>query len=135
MAARKNRAENIVMVADDDMFMRSLVHKNFKDRAQIIEHGDAGTIVESYLEMLPDILFLDIHLPGGSGVEILSELTSFDDTAHVIIISSDSVKDNVLEARKLGAKGFVAKPFTPEKLDACYEKCPTIKPAKAQTGA
>lgn len=134
MAARQNRPENIVMVADDDMFMRSLIKKNFKDRATVIEHGDIANLVDSYLEILPDILFLDIHLPGGSGVDILSEIISFDDSAYAIIMSSDSVKDNVLEARKYGAKGFMAKPFTPEKLEACFQKCPTVKMLKKSEG-
>lgn len=133
LAVRKERAEKIVMVADDDMFMRTLISKTFKGRAHVIEHDDTMDIVESYLDALPDILFLDIHMPGGSGIEILEELLGFDDTAYIVIMSSDSVKDNVLEAKKLGAKGFIAKPFTPEKLEACYQKCPTVISDKSMT--
>lgn len=132
LAQRQTRAEKIVMVVDDDLFMRSLIVKHFTGRAKVIEHSDIGRVVESYLELLPDLLFLDIHMPGGSGIDVLSELVEFDDTAHVVIISSDRIKDNVLEAKKLGAKGFIGKPFTPEKLESCFQKCPTVSPDAAK---
>jgi two-component system chemotaxis response regulator CheY len=125
---RQQRPENVIMIVDDDMFMRSLISKTFKNRARLIEFDNVEGLTEKYLEEMPDILFLDIHLPGGSGIDALSEILSFDDSAFVIIISSDSVRDNVMEAKKYGAKGFVAKPFTPEKLEACYAKCHSLKP-------
>lgn len=123
---RRQREERVVMVADDDMFMRSLVAKAFRNKARVVEVDNASAVVDTYLEQLPDVLFLDIHMPGGSGLDVMSELRSFDDTAYVIIISSDSVKDNVLDAKKYGAKGFVAKPFTAEKLEAVYARSPSV---------
>lgn len=120
---RRRRGERIVMVADDDMFMRSLVVKTFRPQARMIECAEADTIVETYLDVLPDIVFLDIHLPGGSGLDVIKEIHSFDETAHVVILSSDSIRDNILTAQKGGAKGFLAKPFTPQKLEECYRKC------------
>jgi two-component system chemotaxis response regulator CheY len=129
LRARNGRQENLIMVADDDMFMRSLVTKNFVERGRIIEFDKADNIVDAYLENLPDLVFLDIHLPGGSGIDILAEILSFDDTAYVVIVSADSVKENILNVKHLGAKGFLAKPFTKEKLDFFYSKCPSIKEA------
>lgn len=124
---RQERKKNIIMVVDDDNFMRSLVSKSFADRAQVLEVDDGMDIVEAYLEHLPDVLFLDIHLPNISGIELLEEILSFDDSAYVVIISSDSNRDNVLDAKKLGTKGFLAKPFSKEKLESCYNKCPTVR--------
>jgi two-component system, chemotaxis family, chemotaxis protein CheY len=126
--ARQRRVERIVMVADDDMFMRTLVANTFKPKARVVEHGDATGVVDAYLEHLPDILFLDIHLPGGSGIEILSDIVKFDNSAYVIMLTSDSIKENVLAAKKAGAKGFVAKPFTRQKLEECYNASPSVAP-------
>jgi two-component system chemotaxis response regulator CheY len=131
LRVRNARQENVIMVADDDMFMRSLVTKNFVTKGRIIEFETADNIVDAYLENLPDIVFLDIHLPGGSGIDILSEILSFDETAYVVIVSADSIKDNILNSKNLGAKGFIVKPFTREKLDAFYSKCATIKAQQA----
>lgn len=123
---RKQRTEKVVMVADDDMFMRSLVAKAFKGTARVVEIDDTSKVIDTYLAELPDVLFLDIHMPGGSGIDALKDLLSFDDSAYVIIVSSDGVLDNVVDAKKVGAKGFVVKPFTTEKLLACYNKSPSV---------
>ncbi len=131
LTARMERARDIVMVVEDDMFVRSLIARVFHPKIHVVEVGGIDGLVETYLSMLPDILFLDIHLPGGSGMEALSEILSFDPSAYVIIISSDSVKDNVLTAKNLGAKGFVAKNFSPEKLEYYYTNCPTVMHRKA----
>lgn len=125
---RQRRVERVVMVADDDMFMRSLVANTFKGKCKIIELGDVTTLVDSYLEHLPDVLFLDIHLPGGSGIDALGEILKFDNSAYIVILSSDSVKENVLSAKKLGARGFIAKPFTRQKLEECYNQSPSVAP-------
>ena len=66
-------------------------------------------------------------MPGKSGIDILEEILMFDQTAFIVMLSADTAKDNVLETRKLGAKGFVAKPFTKEKLVDMLQKCPTMK--------
>ncbi len=123
---RKERKENVIMVVEDDLFMRSVVVKTFQPKGRVLEFGDTSGIIESYLQELPDIVFLDIHLPGGSGIKILEEIMSFDGDAYVVMLSADSVKDNVLSAQKSGAQGFLAKPFTPEKLISFYNKCPTV---------
>lgn len=123
---RKNRKENIIMVADDDMFMRSLVSKALGSYGKIVELPDGENVTDTYLEISPDVLFLDIHLPGRSGMEILDEINNFDQSAYIVMLSADSNKDNVVKTRKNGAKGFVAKPFTKDKLIESMSKCTTI---------
>jgi len=124
--ARQQRSNNVIMVVDDDNFMCSVIAKTFVDKADVLAIDEAIDIVEAYLEHLPDILFLDMHLPKISGIKLLEEILNFDDSAHIIIISSDSRKDNVLDAKKLGAKGFLAKPINKEKLEYHYRNCVTI---------
>jgi DNA-binding NarL/FixJ family response regulator len=43
------------------------------------------------------------------------------------MLSSDRVEGTILDAKKYGAKGYIAKPFTPEKLISCYNKVPTVQ--------
>ena len=126
--ARQRRVERIVMVADDDMFMRTLVAGTFKPRVTVIELPDATDVVDTYLERLPDVLFLDLHLPGGSGIDLLADILKFDETAYVAMLTSDRVKENVIAAKKIGAKAFIAKPFTRRKLEEFYNACPSVAP-------
>lgn len=123
---RLGRNESVILVADDDMFMRTLLKKALEDRADIIELGDANDVVATYLDKLPDIVFLDIHMPQGSGIDVLGEILNYDETAYVIILSSDSIKDNVMSAKQTGAQGFLAKPFTQGKILDYFKKCPTV---------
>lgn len=123
---RQRRAENVVMVVDDDSLISTVVAKTFLSNAKVIEYNEDGDIVEMYLEHLPDIIFLDIHMPGISGIDVLSEILSFDDSAHVVMISADSTSEKVLSAKKLGARGYIRKPFTKDKLHALYNTCPTV---------
>lgn len=125
-AIRNSRPERTVMVVDDDMLMRTLVNNTFRTQSRVIEFNDTQKVLEAYLENLPDVVFLDIHLPGGSGIDLLKQLVSFDEHAYVIILSGDSAKDNIISIKDNGAKGFIAKPFTLEKLRSVYDRCPTV---------
>jgi len=124
---KKNRASNVILVAEDDLFMRTLLEKALKPLGTVILLEDGANVVESYCKLLPDIVYLDIHLPVKSGIDILQEILKVDPEAYVIMLSADSVKDNVLHAQQIGAKGFVAKPFDRKKLEEFLWKSPTAK--------
>lgn len=124
---KEKRTHNVILVADDDMFMRSLVKKVLEPHGALTMLEDGKEVADTYLKILPDVVYLDIHLPYKSGIEILEEILSHDPGAYVVMLSSDSVRDNVLHAQKIGAKGFVAKPFSREKLEEFLWNCPTIK--------
>jgi two-component system, chemotaxis family, chemotaxis protein CheY len=124
---RAGRKENVILVADDDMYMRLLVKKGAADHAGVQEAADGNEVIAAYKEHAPDILFLDIHLPGRSGTEILNEIMAMDRDAFVIMLSADSSRDNVESAMQQGAKGFMAKPFTKERLLEYIKKCPTLR--------
>jgi two-component system chemotaxis response regulator CheY len=125
-ATRTARRENVVLVADDDMYMRLLVKKGVPEGATVHEVADGNEILETYKKIVPDIVFLDIHMPGRSGMDLLPELKKLDPDAHIIMLSADSSQDNVEHAVAEGAKGFMAKPFTKEKLNEHLKKCPTF---------
>lgn len=120
---RQSRGERVFFVVDDDMFMRSLLSKVLAPHGKVIALDDGKDLVAAYREHLPDVVFLDIHLPCGSGVDLLEEIIRYDNTAGVIILSADRVKDNVLLSQARGARGFVGKPFTKDKIEEALGKC------------
>ena len=123
---RRQRQENIVLVADDDMYMRMLVKKGISTKATLHELGDGSDVLPAYEKHAPNILFLDIHMPHIDGLGILHSIQSIDPEAYVIMLSADSSRENVEHAISKGAKGFLTKPFTKEKLQNFIQKCPTI---------
>ncbi|MDD3029990.1 MAG: response regulator [Alphaproteobacteria bacterium] len=123
---RATRRQNVVLVADDDMYMRTLVKHGIGSKTTVIETGDGETVLDDYKKNNPDVLFLDIHLPHVDGTSLLGKLFEMDPKAYIVMLSADSSRKNVELTANKGAKGFLTKPFTKEKLQEYLSKCPTF---------
>lgn len=126
-AMRDKNSVNRVMVADDDMFVRKIVRSVLMEFAEVIEVEDGNDVFKTYKEKLPDILFLDIHLPNQSGLDLLKQIRAFDPRSHIIMLSADSTVDNVQRTKDLGVMGFLTKPFAKNRIMQLLNKCPTIQ--------
>ncbi|MDG1286215.1 MAG: response regulator [Rickettsiales bacterium] len=124
---RKLRIHTEVMVVEDDLFSRKLVCNALEKHhsTTVVENGYAA--LTTYVSAAPDIIFLDIDLPDISGHEICAKLMEIDPKAHIIMLSGNGDRENVMRAIEQGAKGFVGKPFSREKLLQHIQKCPTHK--------
>jgi len=123
---RRTRMENVIMVADDDMYMRMLVKKGVPPRTRVCEVVDGGEIIAAYKKYMPDILFLEIHMPNADGTDVLRSILEMDPAAYVVMLSADSSQENVEWTTQNGAKEFLAKPFSKDRLMECVKECPTI---------
>ncbi len=123
---RGTRRSNIILVADDDMYMRVLVKKGIDTLATVYEVSDGKDIIAAYEKYAPDILFLDIHMPNMEGTVALQNILARDPKAYIIMLSADSSLENVAFTTQHGAKGFLTKPFTKDKLMDYIKKCPTF---------
>jgi two-component system chemotaxis response regulator CheY len=123
---RQERQENVILIADDDLLVLSMLKKGLEPYGAVTALQDSTEVVDTCLQIMPDILILDLHLPGQSGLEILDEIMMFDQDAYILMLSSDTDRENVLKTSKMGAKGFLAKPFTKEKLEDALWKCPPM---------
>jgi two-component system chemotaxis response regulator CheY len=124
---RNNSRNNIVMVVDDDIFVRKVVADTVREFAEVVEIGDGAQVVQQYKTNMPDMVFLDIHLPNQSGLELLKQIRELDPDAYVIMLSADSTQDNVDEGNRFGIQGFLTKPFKRTRIISFLNKCPTIK--------
>jgi two-component system chemotaxis response regulator CheY len=126
-SVRGKRTQRELMIVEDDTFSRRLLENILPKQHHITSVGDPELAIERYLLMVPDILFLDIDLPGVNGHELLEKILSFDPDAYIIMISGNSDRDNVVRAMSHGARGFIAKPFSRERIHEYLQRCPTIK--------
>lgn len=124
---RGDRNFNLAMIADDDLFIRGLIKTGMGELVRVEEVSDGTLVIDMYKKLLPDILFLDIHLPGAMGLDLLKEILKIDPAAYIIMISADSSQSNVRTAMHYGARGFLTKPFKKERLKLHLNNCPTIK--------
>ena len=116
LAKRPNRQRLLVLVVEDDSFTRRLFTGTLKADYDILEAGDGAEAVRAFEGHAPDVVFLDIELPDTNGHVILHKMLACDKAAFIVMLSANSVKENILAALEKGAQGFVTKPFAKEKL-------------------
>ncbi|WP_308808475.1 response regulator, partial [Insulibacter thermoxylanivorax] len=108
-----------VLVVDDTRFMRKMLRDILEKFGHEVvgeaENGNAG--IQKYKELKPDIIFMDISMPEIDGVEAVRRIKAFDPSAVVIICSAMSQQEQISEALKVGAVGYIMKPFKPEKVN------------------
>lgn len=110
-----------IMLVDDSSFMRERCKKILeKEGHQVVQAEDGALAVEKYKKENPQLVFMDITMPNLNGIEAVEKIIEFDKNAKIIMLSAMGQKTTVMEAIKKGAKYFLVKPFSPEKvLEAC----------------
>jgi two-component system, chemotaxis family, chemotaxis protein CheY len=107
-----------ILIVDDSAFMRNMIKNVLKDgNFDIKEAGDFDTAVNTFKEFSPDITFLDIVLPGKTGIDVLKEIKAVNNTAKVVMCTSIGGQQEIVdEAIKLGAADVITKPFKQEDI-------------------
>ena len=101
-----------------------------------VEAKAAFSVREAMLHLLdrsPDIVFLDIKMPGFDGFEVLTYLKREPRLEHVpvCIVSTESQEETVRRARKLGVIGYILKPVTVEELEGALRAAKLAPKRKA----
>jgi two-component system chemotaxis response regulator CheY len=117
-----------ILIVDDSIVARMSVKACIpKDQEhQLAEAGDGTKALELFRSMLPDVTFLDITMPGKSGLEVLEELRCDFPEAVIIILSADIQKQTQEKAQALGAFSIVKKPPVKEVVQAELAKALAI---------
>lgn len=110
-----------ILVVDDAKFMRRLLRQMLGEGGyrDIEEAADGDEALLRFRERRPDLVLLDITMPGTPGMAVLSQMLAIDPAARVVICSAVGQETVMESARQAGACGFVRKPFSrPELLQA-----------------
>ncbi|MGE0407643.1 MAG: response regulator transcription factor [Amphiplicatus sp.] len=110
---------HIVIVDDDEAIRDSLSAFLSAGGRRITSFADGEQFLDAQQDP-PDLLFLDLKMPGLSGLEILRRLNR--PAYPVIMISAHADISVAVQAIKLGATDFVEKPFAPEEVEATIEQ-------------
>tara|TARA_B100001750_G_scaffold247810_1_gene274971 strand:+ start:249 stop:1163 length:915 start_codon:yes stop_codon:yes gene_type:complete len=123
---RSIRHKPLIQIIDDDQLSRTLVENVLRHDYSVHLSKNGQTGLQDYVEQIPDVVFLDIGLPDIGGHEMLEALSQIDPDHYVIMFSGRRDKTNLLKALRLGAQGFVGKPFTRDKLIAYINRSPFL---------
>ncbi|SES08823.1 response regulator [Lachnobacterium bovis] len=107
-----------ILICDDAEFMRLMVRDILeKEGHEIIGEADNGnTVVELYKKLSPDLVVLDITMPGDNGITACENIMKYDSNARLVICSAMGQKAMVIDAIKAGARDFITKPFKEHRM-------------------
>jgi DNA-binding NarL/FixJ family response regulator len=106
-----------VVLVDDHALFRAGVRAELDGLVEIVgEAGDVDGAVREIVARAPDVVLLDVHLPGGGGVEILRRLATEAPAARCLALSVSDDPEDVIAVIRAGARGYVTKTISPVEL-------------------
>ncbi len=120
--ANKDRGMVSVLICDDAIFMRKYLQKIIEKSGNTVvaEATNPDEAIDRYELHKPDLVLLDIVMPQGEkaadGIGALRQILSKNYNANVVMCSSMGQEYLVKEAKEIGAKGFISKPFKPKEI-------------------
>ena len=102
-----------VLICDDSIVMRKMINDILsRNGFNVVGQAKNGVeAVELYSKLQPDLVTMDIIMPGEPGVEIVKKIVTIDSKARIMMVTGLSQKNLALQAMENGAREFVVKPF------------------------
>jgi putative two-component system response regulator len=113
-----------ILLVDDDPALRTLLRTTFEVAdVEVVEAEDADAARRKIRSSRPDVIVLDVVMPGTTGLELCAELKQSAKTKEIpIVLLTGSNSDTSVAAKRAGAEAFVRKPFSPLELLAVAER-------------
>ena len=125
-----------ILVADDDLEILSLVVRHVKTLgAEVLEASDGEEALRVARREKPDLIVLDVMMPGRDGYAVLGELKADAATCEIpiVLLTAKAGEDDVWEGWKSGADYYITKPFSIEELmyfiDMAFGTAVAVEPA------
>lgn len=115
-----------ILIADDSRVAAHLLSEIIEsiDGCEIAGHATSGEdAIEKYKELKPDLVTMDLSMPGIGGMEAIRQIVASDLAAKIVVVSSlGGSQDKLLEALEAGALSVVSKPFDEDKAIGVFKK-------------
>jgi len=109
-------ARTVLIVDDEESILQSLRGIMTDEGFEVISAGSGPAALEKIDELMPDIVLLDIWMPGMDGIETLIKIKESHPELQVVMMSGHGTIEMAVKATKLGAYDFIEKPLSIEKL-------------------
>lgn len=101
-----------VLVVDDQLGVRRLLYETFREDQHEVEMAGNGKEALQILEKFnPDLILMDMKMPGMNGIDTLRQIRSFNKEVGVIMMTAYGDAQNMEQARDLGVLYYMSKPF------------------------
>jgi DNA-binding NarL/FixJ family response regulator len=106
-----------VLVVDDHDLFRMGVRAGLPDDVTVVgEASEVAAAVDLVVERGPDVVLLDVHLPGGGGRLVIEGVRKRDQSVRFLALSASDAAEDVVAVVRAGARGYVTKAISPEEL-------------------
>ncbi len=110
-----------ILIVDDEEDIIELIKYNLKTEGYVILSAGTGEqAIKTAKQSLPDLIVLDLMLPGIDGLEVTRYLKNHDQTANIpiVMVTAKGEESDVVTGLELGANDYISKPFSPRELVA-----------------
>lgn len=106
-----------ILIVDDEESIRDSLRQLFEyEKHEVSEAASGDEALRQVEELLPDVVFLDVKMPGTDGIEVLGQLQDAYPALPVIMVSGHGTIDTAVEATRRGAYDFLEKPLDTDRL-------------------
>jgi DNA-binding NarL/FixJ family response regulator len=112
------RPVRLMIVDDQSLFRAGLVRLLDEDpRVEVVgQAGDGLEAVKQAAKLKPDVILMDLKMPGQDGIEATRQINEADPTINVVVLTTFETDSQVIQALKAGARGYVLKDSTPDAI-------------------
>jgi len=112
-----------LFLVDDHHFFLSGVRSELGHQFAIVgDAGDVASAITGILETEPDVILLDVHLPGGGGLSVIEGVRKVRPDASFLALSVSDAAEDVIAIIRSGARGYVTKSISPVELAAAVRR-------------
>jgi DNA-binding NarL/FixJ family response regulator len=109
LSGASGRPVRVAIVDDHDLF-RAGVRASLGPRVEVVaESGEVEGAVRAIEELAPDVVLLDVHMPGGGGVEVIRRIGEGSPEVRFLALSVSDAAEDVIALIRAGARGYVTK--------------------------
>lgn len=114
-----------IMVVEDSNLMVAVISNFIKKEdkeIEVISASNGEEAVIKYSNEKPDLVFMDIKMPGMDGLTALEKIRAANPSAKIVMCTALKEPEQEVRARRAGAKGYITKPFTHEDIVKAMEE-------------
>jgi CheY-like chemotaxis protein len=100
-----------VLIVDDEPDLTDIVREYLQEQYEVVVANDGPAALAAFRRQRPDVVFLDVNMPGPSGLDVLKQLRQADPSLPVVMVTVDTEMATVQECLREGAFAYVPKPF------------------------
>jgi len=116
-----------ILIVDDDKSIRYSLKRMLEENFSVLTAQNGDEALARVKESTPDLIIMDIKMPGRSGMEVLREIKSVDPKSLVILMTAYGTTETAIEAMKYGAFDYILKPFPIPQMKELVQKAITLR--------